>query len=338
MTNTHILVTGGAGYIGQAVVEKLVEREFTVTVVDRKSSPFIKQLQKQGDIFFHQMDYGSIANEATLAEHLAIPSVLSDIDYIIHLAASHQVSESCEQASDYYDNNVIKFKGLLDKAVELDVDGVIFSGSSSVYGDNSKMNTDEDTLFDPTSPYASTKAIGEYMLKDYNMAHGLPYISLRYFNAAGADPELKYGYSQDTPTHLVPCLVGSIVEGREFYINGTDYPTPDGTVIRSYTHVTDIAEAHVLAIDYMMNNPGTAERFNIGHSEAHSVRQVTDAAKELFPEFKVVERERRPGDSTMQSADNSKSRSTLGWKTVYTIKDMLTHEYEYQLKQRKQNG
>ena len=338
MTNTHILVTGGAGYIGQAVVEKLIEREFTVTVVDRKSSPYIEKLAEQHSINFMQMDYAEIATSSKLASFLGDPALLDQVDYIIHLAASHQVGESCTQASAYYDNNIIKFKALLDAAVDYDIDGVIFSGSSSVYGDNSKMNTDESTLFDPTSPYASTKAIGEYMLRDYHMAHQLPYISLRYFNAAGADPELKYGYSQETPTHLVPCLVGSIVEQREFYVNGTDYPTPDGTVIRSYTHVKDIAEAHVLAIDYMTKNKGTAKSFNIGHSEAHSVRQVTDAAKELFPDFEVVDRERRPGDSIMQSADNSKSQSTLGWKTVYTIKDMLTHEYEYQLKQRKQNG
>lgn len=327
MINTHILVTGGAGYIGQAVVDKLVKREFTVTVVDRKSSSFINELQQSGKIRFHQMDYGDISD-----------AMLSEVNFVIHLAASHQVGESVTQASSYYDNNITKFKRLLDIAIDEQIDGVIFSGSSSIYGDNSKVNTDEDTLFDPTSPYASTKAIAEYMLKDYHTAHQLPYISLRYFNAAGADPEMRFGYSQDTPTHLLPCLVGSIVDQKPFYINGTDYPTPDGTVIRSYTHVTDIAEAHVLAIEYMQENPNTGDKFNIGHSEAHSVRQVTDAAKRLFPEFEVIEGPRRAGDSVMQSADNSKSSSTLGWKTVYTIEEMLSDEYNYQVKQRKQNG
>lgn len=330
MTNTHILVTGGAGFIGQAVVEKLLEREFTVTVVDRKSSPYIEQLHRNRDIYFNRMDYGDIS---------CFDEMLVEIDYIIHLAASHQVGESVTQASEYYDNNIIKFKHLLDSAIKYDLDGVIFSGSSSVYGDNSKMNTDEDTLFDPTSPYASTKAIGEYMLKDFHRAHHLPYTSLRYFNAAGADPELKYGYSQDTPTHLVPCLVRSVIEDETFYINGTDYPTPDGSVIRSYTHVVDIAQAHVHAIDYMMKNKnGVGECFNIGHSQAHSVKQVTDVAKRLFPHFDVQHAPRRAGDSIMQSANNSKSRSTLGWNTVYTIEEMLIHEYNYQLENRKRHG
>jgi len=330
MSNTHVLVTGGAGYIGQAVVEELVNLGFTVTVVDRKTSPYIAQLEKERKIFFHQMDY---VNIASFGEHQ-----MQSYDYIIHLAASHQVSESMHMASDYYENNITKFKILIDHAYQHNLSGIIFSGSSSVYGNNSKVNTDESTLFDPTSPYASTKAIAEYMLSDYHRSYQLPYVSLRYFNAAGADPEMKYGYSQGTPSHLVPCIVRSLLDNKPFVVYGNDYPTPDGTAIRSYTHVKDIAKAHVLALQYMERNLSVGDVFNIGHHEAYSVKQVVETVKQMYPEFEYIETDRRPGDSIMQSADNSKSSLTLGWKIAYNIKDMLTHEINYQTMQRKQNG
>lgn len=324
--NLLVLVTGAAGYVGKAVLHSLLTRtEYSVIACDRNENTVeILQTFRDANKF---PNFGILQLDYVESLERCKP------DIIIHLAASTVVSESVLCPEIYYDNNVSKLIKFAKMASDLKVKGFIFSSSSSVYGDNATESTTESTRMSPTSPYANTKMMGELLLSDLAMAHHMPTVALRYFNVAGADQLGRYGYDKGDATHLLPSIVRSVIKGEKFKIFGTDYPTADGTAIRSYTHITDIAEAHVKAIKYLSEKQVTYEAFNIGLDRAYSVKSMishVNKALNCMVDFK--ECPRRAGDSTMQSASNQKASDVLGWFPMFSIHDIINHEYMYQKK------
>jgi len=311
--NDVVLVTGGSGFIGKEVCRLLVEAGHEVINIDRVKKAIDGVTQYPFDLSNHQT-----------------AGVLKVIrpKTIIHLAADHEVARSMEDPGTYYWNNVANTISLLNSAVEVGVENFVFSSSSSVYGNkaNGLAFTEEDDL-NPISPYAKSKKIIEEILVDYNTAHGLNYASLRYFNAAGA------GYTQVPPTHLIPNIAKHIVKGTELEIYGKDYTNhPSGTAVRDYTHVTDIAEAHLCAMDFLNINKDS-NIFNIGAGQGYSVMEVIKEFENVSGIMaKPVFKSKRAGDVNYTLADNSKSKNTLGWHPTRTLTDIVTDALEWEKK------
>lgn len=313
-TNKTVLVTGGSGFIGTVVCMMLVEKGYNVVNVDRKKKAIEGVTQYPFDINNHQVD-GIIK--------LLKPST------VIHFAADHEVGRSMQDPAVYYENNVSNTISLLNSCVAAKVNNVIFSGSSSVYGNTDVLPTPENTPLNPMSPYARTKAMVETILADYKAAYGLNYTTLRYFNAAGAMPDMSHGYTQEPATHLIPIVAKAAVYGESVKVYGTDYNTRDGSAERDYTHVCDIAAAHLLAMDYL-DNGGQETAFNIGEGNSKTVfdvlaefdRQGHPITHEVHP--------RRPGDVQTTCADIQKAKDLLGYEPKYTLEDIVAHAYAWE--------
>lgn len=319
-----ILVTGGSGFIGTHTVDLLVKSGHDVTIIDWKMQDWSKELVGEENCIEDDFVNSFLYN-------------LERFDAVIHFAASHVVPDSIAKSSDYYDNNVMKTKEFLDDLVKFGVNNIVFSGSSSVYGMNGVgIQLHEGVPINPMSPYASTKAITEIMLKDYDTSYNLKHVSLRYFNAAGADPEARFGYIQEPATHLVPVMCQHALDRKTIPFYGNDYNTPDGTCIRDYTHVVDLAEAHLKAVEYLLNG-GKSEIINIGGGVGASLLEMSETLDRIQPtlyEFK----ERREGDPDMLVADIRKAKTVLGWepKKNHTdiMQDALRWERVYRSKQK----
>ncbi|MFM9051840.1 MAG: UDP-glucose 4-epimerase GalE, partial [Bacteroidota bacterium] len=261
------------------------------------------------------------------------------IDAIIHFAAFKAVGESVESPLRYYRNNLLSLMNTLEEGISRGIDKFVFSSSCTVYGDtdNSPVNENE-SVGSPSSPYGQTKLIGENILKDAVNAYGFHCVSLRYFNPAGAHQSALIGENPlDAPNNLVP-VITQVASGRrsELTVFGNDYPTPDGTCIRDYIHVSDLARAHVSAIDYMINvsDKQNFEVFNLGSGTGNSVLEVISAFERvtgLKLNFKTGPR--RPGDVTKIWADPSKANKLLGWKTELTLDDMMRSAWAWEMKQ-----
>jgi len=319
MTRKHkILITGGSGFVGTQVAHKLHEQGHQITIVDRK----IKNWNTPAVII--EDDYLNFLNTTSYV-----------YDTIIHLAAEHLVEQSVTEPEKYYANNVVKMKGLLDHMVAKGTKNIVFSSSGNTYGRQGQLGPlkEEGLYYDPENPYASTKVTGELMIKDYARAYGLKYVTFRYFNAAGADPESRFGYVQRPATHVIPILCNKILTGEVFPIFGSDYPTKDGTCVRDYVHVEDLAVAHGLAIDFFDAGNGN-EAFNLGGgSEGVSVRELVQYASEVVGKVPVIEyNPRRMGDPATLVADISKAERLLGWKPQYNIKDAILHAWNWEQK------
>ena len=315
-----VLVTGGSGYIGGMVCRLLVAAGHNVINVDRVKKEIPGVTQYPFDLNNHQMK--GVIN-------------LTKPDSIMHFAADHEVGRSVTDPGVFYGNNVANTINLINNAVDAGVKKFIFSSSSSVYGDIQNFPTTEDTPTNPVSAYGLTKKMVEDMLPDYDRAYGMKFVNLRYFNAAGADPENTHGYTQEPASHLIPIIANKIVKGEKLTVNGDDYPTPDGTVVRDYTHVFDIATAHLVAMNYL-DDGGVSTEVNIGAGNGQSILEVIAAFEKVTGEKLDWEMgPKRAGDPPMTYADITKANELLGWNPVYTIEDIVTHALAWANKKHK---
>ena len=304
-----ILVTGGAGYIGSHVVKLLGKNGYEILTYDNLSTGH------RWAVLYGDLIKADLANKETLRK------VFKEFkpDAVMHFAASIVVPESVKNPLKYYKNNVVNTINLLEAMEEFGVKNFIFSSSAAVYGIPEKIPISENAPLNPINPYGETKATVEKILRDLaNSKDNFRYVSLRYFNVAGADPEGKIGFAYPEATHLIiRALKVAKGEIEKLEIYGTDYPTPDGTCIRDYIHVMDIAEAHLIALEYLLDG-GKSDVFNCGYGHGFSVKEVVETVKKVTGrEFKVIEAERRPGDPPFLVADNSKIKKKLQWKPKY---------------------
>ncbi len=314
-----VLVTGGSGYIGGMVCRLLVAAGHNVINVDRVKKEIPGVTQYPFDLNNHQMK--GVIN-------------LTKPDSIMHFAADHEVGRSVTDPGVFYGNNVANTINLINNAVEAGVKKFIFSSSSSVYGDIQDFPTTEDTPTNPVSAYGLTKKMVEDMLPDYDRAYGLKFVNLRYFNAAGADPQITHGYTQKPASHLVPIIARAILNEETVQVFGGDYDTADGSAERDYTHVFDIATAHLAALNYL-DDKGTSNTFNLGQSSPNSVMQVIEAFERVTGEkvnWELVDR--RAGDPPKTYADISKAKQELGWSPIYGLDEIIEHSFEWEKKQK----
>lgn len=301
----NILVTGGAGYIGSHVVEELQKSGFTPIVYDNFSTGHAAAVPE--DV---QLVEGDI-HDVRFAKHIMEQF---EIDAVIHFAASSLVGESMVDPAKYYFNNVEGSLHLLEAMRGAGVDRIVFSSTAAVYGEPEQVPITEDSKLQPTNVYGRSKLMIEKMLADYDMAYDFRYVALRYFNAAGASPTRDIGEDHNPESHLIP-LILKTAQGvrKQVAIFGTDYPTEDGTCIRDYIHVCDLAKAHVLALQHLLKG-GSSRVYNLGSENGFSVRQMIDCAKKVTAvDFTVVEEARRAGDPAVLIASSEKIRSELGW-------------------------
>lgn len=301
-----ILVLGGAGYIGSHTVRELLAQGRPVVVADNLETGH-REAVPEGVPFYH----GDIRNRAFLDDLFS----KEDIEAVIHFAANSLVGESTVNPLKYYDNNVCGTKVLLEAMVAHDVKKIVFSSTAATYGEPERIPILESDRTEPTNPYGETKLSMEKMMKWSDKAYGLRYVALRYFNACGAHVSGEIGEDHHPETHLIPLILQVPLGKRpEIKIFGTDYDTPDGTCIRDYIHVTDLAQAHILAVDYLKNG-GASDVFNLGNGIGFSVREVIETAKKVTgKDIAAVESERRAGDPSRLVASSEKARRVLGWK------------------------
>jgi UDP-glucose 4-epimerase len=301
---TTVLVAGGAGYIGSHTVKELVRKGYRVVVFDNLSSGRREFVRRADLIVADLMD-----REAIGAAFRA-----GGVEAVMHFASLIQVGESYANPRKYYTRNLVTSLNLLEAMLEADVRRFIFSSSAAVYGVPREIPITEDHPLDPFNPYGQTKATVERILSDYDRAHGLRYISLRYFNASGADPDGELGEAHDPETHLIPNIALALLGRKEkLEIFGTDFPTPDGTAVRDYIHVTDLAAAHVLALERLLaGHP--SDVINLGTNLGYSVREVVAKAEEVIGrKVPAIDRPRREGDVPVLLASKDKAERVLGW-------------------------
>ena len=304
-----ILVLGGAGYIGSHTALELVKSGRDVVIADSLVTGYNKAIPEKAR--FYQGDIRDFEFLDNLFQQ-------EKIDAVIHFAAYSLVGESVANPLKYYGNNLYGTKILLEAMVKNNIDKIVFSSTAATYGEPENIPVLESDRTCPTNPYGETKLAVEKMFKWVAEAHGLRYVSLRYFNACGADENGIIGEAHNPESHLIPIIL-QVPNGKRETISiyGTDYDTPDGTCIRDYIHVTDLAQAHILAVKYLYNG-GKSDIFNLGNGVGFSVREVIEKAKEVTQkDIKVVEESRRSGDPAVLIASSDKAKTVLGWKPEY---------------------
>ncbi len=304
-----VLVTGGAGYIGSHMVLRLADAGEAVVVLDNLTTGFDWSVDPRAT--FVQGNAGDMELVGrVIAEH--------KIDAIVHFAGSIVVPESVAEPLKYYANNTATSRDLIEAAVKSGVKHFIFSSTAAVYGNAGLEPVAEESRLSPESPYGRSKLMTEMMLADVAAAHPLTYGVLRYFNVAGADPKRRSGQSSPTATHLIKVASQAALGQRpQVGIFGTDFPTPDGTGVRDYIHVSDLVEAHALLLNYLRSG-GKSATMNCGYGRGYSVRQVVDTVKAVSGvDFKVVEEPRRAGDPASIVAKAEKVRQVLGWQPAH---------------------
>ncbi len=317
--SSWIAVTGGCGYIGSHIACELKERtDHKVLLIDRaaSSAPHTHWLADE------LVDADIASSDAELALKSHRPKA------IIHCAGTSLVGPSISDPGEYYQNNVVKTMGLLDLMRHNGLNNLIFSSSAAVYGESWAQVCSEDQSPEPINPYGNTKAIIETMLRDYGTAYNLSSMSFRYFNAAGADPRSRSGQAPGA-THLVAKIMENLTEHSPLSIYGTGYPTKDGTCVRDYAHVCDIARAHVLAIDHLRINPSTYV-YNIGSGEGTTVFEMIQAAQRVtgqLPKYSVGDV--RIGDPAILIADTHRARIDLKWTPAYSLDDMIKSAWDW---------
>ncbi len=317
----RVLVVGGAGYIGSHTVYELIKDHQEVIILDNLSSGYMELVHPEAT--FYQ---GDIRNKADVIRVFS----KEKIDVVMHFAAKIVVPESVKEPLEYYYNNVEGVRVLLEVMKEFDVKKIVFSSTAAVYGEASGVCHEDDPTV-PINPYGETKLSTEKMIKWVSNAYGFRYVIFRYFNVAGADASLKIGLMKDQLTHLIPVAIQGIIGLRDhLMIFGDDYPTKDGTCIRDYIHVSDLAYAHVLGAHYLFND-GTSETMNLGSNAGFTVKEVAEAVNAIAP-LKVVIGPRRDGDPAELVASNEKAKRILNWTPKYNLKDIVQSDYLYRKK------
>ncbi|MBO5226820.1 MAG: UDP-glucose 4-epimerase GalE [Ruminococcus sp.] len=305
----NILVLGGAGYIGSHTAKELIKAGHNTIIADSLVTGYKNAIPEQAKFYKGDLrDFDFLDNLFSSEK----------IDAVIHFAAFSLVGESVTDPLKYYDNNLCGTKVLLDAMVKHGIDKIVFSSTAATYGEPENIPILESDKTCPTNPYGETKLAMEKMFKWTAAAHGMRYVSLRYFNACGADESGEIGEAHNPESHLIP-LILQVPNGKREYISifGTDYDTPDGTCIRDYIHVTDLAQAHILAVEYLAKG-GESDIFNLGNGVGYSVREVIETAREVTGHpIPAVEMSRRAGDPARLVASSEKARSILGWKPVH---------------------
>lgn len=308
MKNEKILVVGGAGYIGSHMVKDLLDAGYGVITLDDLSTGH-RELVTGGEFI-----------EGGLGDQVLLDKLFSThkISAVMHFAAFSLVGESVEEPLKYYRNNMAATAELLDSMIRHNVKRFIFSSTAAVYGEPVEIPITENHPCNPTNPYGKSKIAVERMLKDCDFAYGLKYISLRYFNASGADESGNIGERHSNETHLIP-LVLEVATGRRKNIKifGTSYPTPDGTCIRDYIHVSDLTKAHLVALNALLSG-GDSAVYNLGNNRGYSVREVIELARTVTGKpIPAIEADKRKGDPAVLIASSDKIKKTLGWKPEY---------------------
>lgn len=303
-----ILLTGGAGYIGSHIVKLLLNQGHQIVVIDNLEKGHRKALQGGK---FYQLD---LADQRKVAEVF----LAEKIEGVIHLAADSLVGESMKHPAKYYNNNVINGYNLLEVMRSYDVRYLVFSSTAAVYGEPKELPLTENSTTMPTNVYGQSKLHFEEMLADYSHAYGLKYISLRYFNAAGADLSGEIGEDHHPETHLIPIVLKKALgQWERLAIFGTDYSTPDGTCVRDYIHVNDLAVAHLLALEALADGHDSTI-YNLGNGAGYSVREVIDTASRVVGrKILAVETQRRLGDPAVLIASSEKIQRELNWEAAY---------------------
>lgn len=311
-----ILVCGGAGYIGSHTVYKLIEQGNDVIIVDNLQSGHLKAVNKNAKFY-----------KGDIRDSKFLEKVFSEnkIESVLHFAANSLVGESMVKPLLYFNNNVYGMQILLETMVKFNIKNIVFSSTAAVYGEPKRIPIVESDETNPTNTYGETKLTMEKMMKWCNKAYGINFVALRYFNVAGALEDGSIGEDHHPETHLIPLILQVPLKKREFItVFGTDYPTADGTCIRDYIHVLDLADAHIKAVKYLENG-NESNIFNLGNGIGFSVKEMIDAAKEVTKkDIKVVLGEKRAGDPAQLVASSEKARKILEWSPKYTnIKEIV---------------
>jgi len=319
---SKVLVTGGAGYIGSHCCKKLAENQITPIVLDNLSRGN-RQAIKWGDFFENDLkNYNSVSNVISKIKPHAV----------IHLAAFAYVEESIINPIDYYENNVIGSINLIKACILNNVKYFVFSSSCATYGNAITNPISETHPQNPINPYGHTKLFTEKLLQDLSNKNLINYISLKYFNASGASKDGDIGESHNPETHLIPLVLKTAKGDFEcFKIYGSDYPTPDGTCVRDFIHVDDLAEAHILALNYLFSGqPSTS--INLGSEKGYSIKKILDIAKRITrKDIKVIFSERREGDPPYLVGSNIKAKSILGWAPENSIENIIFDAWNWEL-------
>jgi len=322
-----ILVTGGAGYIGSHAVLALQQAGYEVVILDN----LVYGHQDLVDQALHVKLVVGDTNDRELLDRLFASHKFAAV---MHFAAYAYVGESVTKPDKYYRNNVVGTLTLLEAMTAASIDKFVFSSTCATYGVPNQVPIPEDHPQNPINPYGATKLMVERILADFDQAYNLKSVCFRYFNAAGADPEGRLGEDHAPETHLIPLvLMTALGKQDSISILGTDYPTPDGTCIRDYIHVTDLAQAHVQGLEYLLKG-GASEVFNLGNGSGFSVKEVIESARQVTGKpIAAVEHDRRPGDPPALVGSGEKARTVLGWKPEYPdISQILTHAWQWHQK------
>jgi UDP-glucose 4-epimerase len=304
-----VLVTGGAGYIGSHTVAELVEAGYDTVVFDNLSKGH------KAAVLGGEFVRGDLCTDTELLDGTLKKN---KIDAVVHFAADSLVGESMKDPGKYFRNNVIAGINLMNAAVKNSVKKMIFSSTAAVYGDPEKVPIDETNNKVPTNAYGESKLLIERMLRWYDYAYGFKYVSLRYFNAAGAHSSGRIGEDHNPESHLIPIILKSVIDGKkEVSVFGADYPTKDGTCVRDYIHVSDLALAHILALK-KLEKGGASSIYNLGNGEGFSVKEVIEVAEKVTGcGIKQLRSPRRQGDPAVLIASSDKIRKELGWNPKY---------------------
>lgn len=309
-----ILIVGGAGYIGSHVNKVLNERGYETIILDNLSYGHEESVK-----------WGTLC-KCDLANINEVDDIFTkyDINAVMHFSSFIDVGESVRNPEKYYNNNVVNTMNLLNVMLKHDVKKFIFSSTCATYGIPQKIPLTENHPQNPINPYGWTKLMVERILKDYDTAYGLKSVILRYFNASGADESGIIGEWHNPETHLIPLILDAAMGKREdIKIFGTDYDTPDGTCIRDYIHVTDLADAHILSLEYLNKN-NQSNQFNLGNGQGFSVKEVIESVKRVTGRnFNVTQTQRREGDPAILIGSSKKAKDTLGWDPQYVNIDKI---------------
>ncbi|WP_214892773.1 UDP-glucose 4-epimerase GalE [Exiguobacterium sp. H66] len=322
-----ILVVGGAGYIGSHVVKKLLDSGKNVVVLDNLTTGHRNSIDARAN--FLEGDIGSNQKLDELFSKYEIESVM-------HFAASSLVGESVENPAKYYENNVSNTLTLLTKMMEYNVKKFIFSSTAATYGLTEDEMITEKTTLNPINPYGRSKLMIEQIAQDFHEAYQLNYVVLRYFNAAGADPSGIIGENHDPETHLIPLVLKNLLGEREnITIFGEDYDTFDGTCIRDYIHVNDLADAHILSLEALLANHFETKVYNLGNGNGYSVKEIINMCEKVSSKkANILIGDRRDGDPSKLVADATKIKKELNWKPLFNLEKIVQHAWNYHVEKK----